>query len=569
MAVAVDATGEVPDLVVVGAGAAGMTAALVAALQGLRVVLCEASQEVGGTTATSAGTLWVPGNPHAAPAGHQDSIAAAAQYLEHLAGPDDAAGRRAAFLQSVPEALAYLEQRSSAVRFASSGMHPDYLTLPGAALAGRAVGPLPFDGRLLGPDFIRVRPPLPEFMVLGGMMVGKADIQALIRRHRSGKDFLHSARLVLRYAVDRLRHPRGTRLVMGNALVARLLHSLRTAGVEIRFGWRLREIAISKGQVQGALFQTTDGVARLQANAGVVLATGGVGHDAALRRELLSTGDRIYSLACESVRGEGLQAARRAGARLKQHPLGNLLWQPVSRVPRPDGSRGLFPHIFLDRAKPGLIAVDAAGRRFVDEATSYHYFVEALMGLPGPPPHGRAWLVCDAAFVRRYGLGIVPPGTRSLARWVATGYIHACSTLEELGRRTGIAAEGLRISVERMNAFAASGNDPDFGKGSAELDRFNGDPDQSPNACLGTIAVPPFVALEVHAADAASSAGLATTSDGEVLDDAGNVIRGLFACGNDAASIFRGAYPGPGATLGPAVVFGYRVARAAAARATR
>lgn len=220
--------GDAADLLVVGAGAAGMTAALVAALEGRRVILAEATQQVGGTTSTSAGTLWVPGNPHAARAGHGDTVQQAATYLRALLGPDDARGRRQAFLDTTAEALAYLEERSSVV-FASAGKHPDYLPQPGAAIAGRAVGPLPFDGRTLGADFARIRPPLPGFMLLGGMMVGKADIQALVGRYGSWKDFLHSARLVARYAADRLRHPRGTRLVMGNALVARLFQSLLAA----------------------------------------------------------------------------------------------------------------------------------------------------------------------------------------------------------------------------------------------------------------------------------------------------------------------------------------------------
>lgn len=461
-------------------------------------------------------------------------------------------------LDTTAEALAYLEERSSVV-FASAGKHPDYLPQPGAAIAGRAVGPLPFDGRTLGADFARIRPPLPGFMLLGGMMVGKADIQALVGRYGSWKDFLHSARLVARYAADRLRHPRGTRLVMGNALVARLFQSLLAAKVDVRFGWRLRDLEVHEGRVVGASFDQADGAVRHVAAPAVVLATGGVGHQAALRRELVPDGDSFRSLAAESVRGDGMLAARRAGAAIERHALGNLLWQPVSVVPGTSTAGGLFPHLFLDRAKPGLIAVNVAGRRFVDESLSYHHFVEGLL------PQGRAWLVCDAAFVRRYGLGVIPPGTRRLGRWVRNGYIACEPTLAALGRRVGIDASGLAATVARTNGFADTGSDLDFGKGGTEVGRFNGDPAHAPNPCLGPIAAPPFCALEIHAADAASSAGLATDGDGKVLDAGGAPIPGLFACGNDAASIMQGSYPGPGATLGPAIVFGYRVGRSAAA----
>ena len=212
---------------------------------------------------------------------------------------------------------------------------------PGAAIAGRAVGPLPFDGRTLGADFARIRPPLPGFMLLGGMMVGKADIQALVGRYGSWKDFLHSARLVARYAADRLRHPRGTRLVMGNALVARLFQSLLAAKVDVRFGWRLRDLEVHEGRVVGASFDQADGAVRHVAAPAVVLATGGVGHQAALRRELVPDGDSFRSLAAESVRGDGMLAARRAGA--------DCLYQPgdqccLGAVHRSEGCCGSPAH---------------------------------------------------------------------------------------------------------------------------------------------------------------------------------------------------------------------------------
>ncbi|HSW19062.1 MAG TPA: FAD-dependent oxidoreductase [Ramlibacter sp.] len=553
------------DLLVVGAGAGGMTAALVAALEGLRVVVCEASDQVGGTTATSAGTLWAPGNLHGASAGHTDSIDAAARYLEALIGPDDARGLRRAFLESAPEALEYLEARS-AVKFASSGKHPDYLPLDGAAVAGRAVSPLPFDGRVLGRDFARIRPPIAPFMLLGGMMVGKTDIGALVRRFSAWPDFLHSARLVTRYAADRLRYPRGTRLVMGNALVARLYHSLREAGVELRFGWRLRDVHVRGGRAVGASFDTPQGPAHVTARTGVVLATGGVGHDARLRDELAPGGAAIASLACETVRGDGLRAARGAGAQLEQHRPANFFWQPVSVVPRRTGQDELFPHLFLDRAKPGLIAVGPDGGRFVNEAASYHHFVEGMLRAQATPAREKTWIVCDAQFIRRYGLGVIPPGTRRLSRWAERGYIACAPTLRELARAVGIEEAGLLATVSRSNGFAETGLDLDFAKGETELDRFNGDSTHGPNPCLGPLLRPPFCALEIRAADAASSAGLATDSDGQVLGDDGAPLAGLYACGNDAASVMRGAYPGPGTTLGPAMVFGWRIGRHAALR---
>jgi succinate dehydrogenase/fumarate reductase flavoprotein subunit len=547
---------ESTDLIVVGAGAGGMTAALAAAHQGLRVVVCEATDQVGGTTATSAGTIWVPGNRQGIEAGFDDSSDKGRQYLDAILGAHDERGLRQAYLESADAAIQWLASCSE-VKFASAGRHPDYLDLPGAAICGRALGPLEFDGRLLGRDFDRIRPPLQDFLLLGGMMANKADVQALIHRYRSVSHFMRSARLVLRYGMDRLRFRRGTRLVLGNALVARLFYSLRSAGVRICFDSRLERLELDNGRVVGAVFRQGDTTVPLRSRVGVVLATGGIGHNEQLRSMLAPRGATWRSLACQADRGEGIVAARQVGARLDQHA-DSFFWQPVSLVPRKSGEPGLFPHLYLDRAKPGLIAVNAAGRRFVNEGASYHHFVEALM--QACAGSGPAYLVCDAAFVRRYGLGVIPPGTRDLSRYEASGYVRLASSLSALAHKLGVDAAGLQHSVESNNRYAREGTDLDFGKGGTEVSRFNGDPAHQPNPCLGPITTPPFCALPIWPADAATSTGLATDADGQVLDGADQPIPGLYACGNDMASMMHGSYPGPGTTIGPAMVFAYRIA---------
>ena len=229
------------DLLVIGAGAAGMTAALVGALEGLKTVICEKSDMVGGTTATSAGTVWIPGSRQSEAAGVPDSIASAKTYLAAILGEDANDARLAAYLATGPAVLDYLAQRTS-VAFAPPPVHPDYLAHPGAATGGRALGALPFDGRKLGDDFTRVRPPRREFMVLGGMMVGKTDIPSLLHPFRSLANFVNATRLLARQALDRINHTRGTRLIMGNALVARLLDSLKQNAVEIRYQTQLSEL---------------------------------------------------------------------------------------------------------------------------------------------------------------------------------------------------------------------------------------------------------------------------------------------------------------------------------------
>lgn len=546
-----------------------MTVALIAALEGLNVLLVEKSQQVGGTASTSAGTLWIPGNRQSREAGYDDSAEAADVYMRALAGNAGDPVLREAYLSTGPDAIDYLMARTD-VQFVACGKHPDYQSqLPGAAVYGRAIVPRMFDGRLLGKDFARVRPPIPEFMVFGGMMVGKDDIPRLIGRFRSLRNFTYSARLFFRYLADRLRHPRGTRVVMGNALVARLYSSLRKAGVPILFGASVKELLRGPEGVTGAVLEEEGGrPVRVKARKGVVLATGGYAHNPAFRAAFMPKPVPQYSLATSGDTGDGIALGQAAGARIApgEHGTG-AFWTPVSRLRRKDGTQGLFPHLSLDRAKPGLIAVNKAGRRFVDEGASYHDFVEAMFEENRTTPAIPAYLVCEAEFVRKYGLGAIHPGTTNLTPFAQSGYIALAPTLEELARRIGVDAATLKATVARHNGFAATGVDADFGKGSRELSRFNGDPANTPNPCLAPIVKGPFCAVEVWPAEIACSTGLSTDADARVIGEDGQPIGGLYACGNDMASIMAGTYPGPGTTLGPAIVFAYRAAMRAAGKA--
>ncbi len=555
---------ETVDLLVIGAGPAGMAAAIFARLKGLDVRLVEKTDKVGGTGATSAGTLWIPENSQGKAAGERDSISEAAAYLDSLIATHTPRTRRqrAAYLESGVEAIDFL-QANTEVKFLPCGVHPDYHARPGAAVSGRAIVPAPFDGRVLGRDFERVRPPIPEFIVFGGMMVGKMDIPRLVGRFRSPGNFLYAAGLFLRYLTDRLRFSRGTRLVMGNALVARMLHSLLTLGVRPEFGTALDRLVVADGRVTGAEVSGPDGTRRISARRGVVLATGGFAHNEGYRKRLMPEPTPAFSLASEADRGDGVAAAEALGARIDPTENGSGgFWTPVSVTRRPDGSRGLFPHLSLDRAKPGLIAVNRAGRRFCNEADSYHDFVEAMYR-SGNGAAIPAWLICDAGFIRKYGLGHIHPGTRNLERHVASGYLVRGDSPEALAAALGIDADGFRATLERYNEQAARGVDEDFDKGHSALNRFNGDPAVGPNPCLAPIGPGELYAMEVWPAEIACSAGLSTDEDARVVDADERPIPGLFACGNDMASVMADSYPGPGTTLGPAVVFAWRAVNAA------
>jgi len=548
------------DVLVVGAGAAGMTAALVGSLEGLDVLLCEKSDRVGGTTATSAGTIWVPGTRQSREAGFTDNVADARRYLDAVIGaaPDK---RRDTYLETGPRVVDYLDRRSE-VKFTPYARHPDYLAnRPGATIGGRPLAPLPFDGRLLGADFALVRPPIGEFMALGGMMIGRDDIEPLARPFASLAALRAAASLLWRHARDRLRYRRGTRLLMGNALVARLFYSLRRNGVPVWLNASLQELTVAAGRVCGAVLMVNGSLRRVTARRGIVLATGGFGGSVERLNDYVRP-PLAHAVAFAGAAGDGIRLARTLGAFLEEDHASAAFWTPVSETGWLDGGCGAFPHLSLDRAKPGLVAVNAAGRRFVDEAVSYHEFVIGMHRSHQSVPTIPAWLVCDREFIAKYGLGRVPPGRRSLRRFIASSYLVEAASLEALAGKIGVDAAGLRATVQQHNRFAETGEDQEFGKGSTEFDRHNGDPHHAPNPCLGRIAMPPYYAMAVYPSTLGTSVGLRADPDGRVLTEMGKPIAGLFVCGNDMASIMRGHYPGPGITLGPALVFAYRAAMA-------
>ena len=553
------------DLLVIGAGAGGMSAALAAAILGMKVLVCEKSAQVGGTAATSAGTIWIPENRQSREAGFPDTREAARRYFKALL-PDSTDGHalREAYLLEGPDVVDWFAKNSD-VQWVPSGKHPDYQDRDGSAPSGRAMAPLGFDGRLLGEAFKDVRAPIPEFLVFGGMMVGKMDIPRLLGRFESVGNFMYAVKLFARFLSDKLRYPRGTRLMMGNAFVARLYLSLRKRQVPVLFNTQLEELLVEGGRVTGAVL-STGGVRRtVRARQGVVLATGGFAHNAAMRKSFMPAPTPMDSMAVPENQGGGIAAATRIGALTQpaRHGTG-AFWSPVSRTGTGKWA-GLFPHLSLDRAKPGLLAVNSAGKRFVNEAVSYHHFVEAMLESHKSVPVIPAWLVCNAAFVRKYGLGNIRPATTRLSAYEREGEFVVAATLEELARKMNVNAQGLAATVQRHDGFAVTGVDLDFAKGTTELNRFNGDASHGgPNPCIGVLGSGPYCAMAVWPAEIGCSTGLETDGNARVLDAGGQPIAGLYACGNDMASIMRGTYPGPGTTLGPALVFGYFAARHAA-----
>lgn len=547
------------EVIVVGGGAGGMAAAAVAAAEGAKVLLIEKTNLIGGTTAWSGGMVWIPANRHMQSVGLADTLADAKDYLA-LTVPDSAnADLREVFLTRGAEAIEYLEANTE-VRLQPVKLYPDYYPdLPGATRGGRVLEPVAFDGTRLGTEFKRLRPPLPEFTVLGGMMVNRLDIPHLRKAGRSLPSTLRSLQLVSRYALQRLRFPRGTTLHLGNALAARLYASLLSRGVELLFETAIDHLVIDKDRVAGVRLA---GSARsISARNGVVLATGGFSHDAELRKKLFPPAAGYVSATCAATTGDGLRLATGIGAELATKVADPAYWVPASVFRRESGDRGVFPHTVTDRAKPGLIAVNASGKRFVNEALSYHEFVRAMLREANGATEARFHLLCDSRFLWTYGLGRIQPFTRRLKPYLRNGGLATAPSVEGLATAIGIEPRALAATVSGYNAGARDGLDPQFGRGSTVYQRYLGDPTHLPNPCVAPIERAPFYALRIFPADLGTAIGLKVDGAARVLRNDGSHIAGLCACGNDMGSIMNGNYPGPGITLGPALTFGYLAGR--------
>ncbi len=558
------------DVVVVGAGGAGLSAALYAAIDGARVLLVERTEYVGGTTAWSAGTTWVPGTKIGAGVNPNDTLAEAARYLDNAVGARTPAALRQAFLDQGAAAVDRIVAHTE-VKYRAYPRHPDYISdLGGASVNGRALEPLPFDGRLLGELFPLLRPPIPEFTVLGGMMVDRTDINHLLGMSRSLASLKHSLKILGRHAKDRLRYPRGTRLVMGNALVGRLLYSLsRRDNVTLALGTSLGRIGQGAAGVESVTL-THGGQSRtVRVRGGLILASGGFNRHPDLRAAMLPGADIGWCPGAPGHTGEAHDLAHALGGHYGSGALSNAFWAPVSRRQRPDGSTAVFPHFVMDRAKPGFLTVNQAGERFVNESTSYHLFGLAMQQANQNSPSIPAYLVCDARALHKYGIGMVRPGASAtvLKPFLADGYLSAGATLDELASKLGIDAAGLNASVARINAYAETGVDPDFQRGVTVYQQNIGDAtagNKNPN--LGPLNTGPYYAVQLHPGDIGAATGFATDGDARVLDAQGQPVAGLYAVGNDMHSIMGGVYTAPGITIGPGLVFGYLAARHAGAR---
>jgi succinate dehydrogenase/fumarate reductase flavoprotein subunit len=551
------------DLLVIGSGAGGLSAAVTAAWHGLKVIVAEKEPVFGGTTAWSGGWMWAPRNPLARRAGTVEGAAAPRAYLREVLGNNFDAARVDAFLEAAPHMVAFYEANTALQFEDGNKIANTYGNAAGAGTGGRSVIAAPYDARELGDLVRRLRRPLRETTFMGMTIQAGADLTAFMNVTRSPTAFVHVAGRFGRHLRDLALHRRGMQLRNGLALVARLLRSAADLGVDLRTSAPAVRLLREGGTVVGAVLSTLDGELEVRAARGVVLAAGGFPHDPARRVAMFPANEEHRTLAVPSATGDGIRLGESVGGSMDATLAAPAAWCPVSLVPFPDGTVGRFPHI-IERNKPGIIGVLANGQRFCNEGNGYYDYVAAMLRAVPPGQEVASWLVCTRAFQRRYGLGIARPVPLPVAPYIRSGYLKTGRSIGELALACGIDVAGLERTVAEYNLHARNGEDPAFGRGGTPYNRQNGDPAVTPNPCVAPLERGPFFAVKVVPGSFGTFAGLRTDAYARVVDPSGAPIPGLYAVGTDMASVMGGHYPAGGINLGPAMTFGFIAGRHAA-----
>ncbi|WHT18438.1 3-oxosteroid 1-dehydrogenase [Crossiella sp. CA-258035] len=534
------------DVVVVGAGAAGMTAALTAAKRGLRAVVLEKAAVFGGSMARSGAAIWIPNNEVLLAAGVPDTPEKAAAYLARVVG-DIPVARQRAYLANGPAMLSFL-QRNSPLKFTWMEGYSDYYPeFPGGIAAGRSIEPQMIDGRILGAELANLNPPYmptPPATVVYGV-----DYKwlTLIARHPRG--VATASATVARGIAAGLAGQKP--LTMGGALAGGLRAGLMNAGVPVWLNTPLLDLHVENGRVIGVVAQRNGAQVLVKARRGVIVGSGGFEHNERMRKEFQEEPiGTSWSVGAKANTGAGIEAGQRIGAAMDL--LDDAWWGPA--IPLPEG-----PYFCLsERTLPGCILVNGAGKRFVNEAAPYSDVVHVMYEKDEPgASHIPAWLISDQQYRNRYLFKDIPPLLPLPQAWFDSGAMAKADSIESLAARIGIQPVLLRETVNRFNGFARAGRDLDFKRGDSAYDHYYADPTNTPNACLAPIEQGPFYAMKIVPGDLGTKGGMRTDARARVLRPDGSVIPGLWASGNCTGAVMGRSYAGAGSTLGPAMTFGY------------
>jgi 3-oxosteroid 1-dehydrogenase len=541
------------DVLVVGSGFGGMVSALTAHHYGLRVAVIEKSSYYGGSSALSGGNLWLPNNPVNRRAGVRDSLEDAQRYLDAIVADSAPQARRDAFLKTAPEVMEFLEANTRWVRYQRVPGYSDYHPeAPGGRAGGRSIEPTPIDARKLGADAEQLnrddvmQPP-------GGLWITTADYHDIMLIARTWRAKVAAVRIAARSWLGRVAGRR--MLTLGAAGTAQLRLALRDAGIPLLLNTPMRALVVEDGRVVGVVVEHDGREQTLRASRGVVLAAGGFEHNDAMRKTYQQQPITTeWTSGAAGNTGDAICAGQEVGAATAQ--MDRAWWGPSMLAA--DGAY----FILSERSLPGSLIVNSHGRRFVNEAAPYVNAVDAMYaGEATGVGHVPSYLIVDQRFRDRYAMIATPPRRRLPREWLEDGTVVVEHDLGDLARRLSIPPRNLLGSIERFNGFARAGTDEDFGRGDSAYDRYYGDPTVAPNPNLAPIDKPPFYAFRIVPGDLGTNGGLVCDELGRVQDESGSVIAGLYATGNCSAAVMGKEYAGPGATLGPAITYGYIAAR--------
>ncbi|AEF38620.1 FAD-binding protein [Hoyosella subflava] len=556
------------DVVVVGSGAGGMTAALAANKRGLDTVVIEKGEFYGGSTALSGGGIWAPGAKAMTRRGHVPDPAGVFTYLKTITDGLVSDERLRAYVDSAPAMMDELESVSNWLEFVWKPGYPDYYPdLPGGSAVGATMNVNPIDLRKLGDLRDELIPPLA--LAPKGIYLGPLELRDFYRIRQSYKGKLVLLRLLWRMVKARVT---GEQIVaIGQALVARLRLAMRDQGIPLWLNSPMTGLVVDDGRIVGVEIERDGHPETIYARGGVIIASGGFDHNMPMRQRYQPTIAQDWSMGNRYAEGDGIEAAQKTGAAVDL--MDEAWWFPA--IEWPDGR---LQFMLNERMIPGQFIVNGAGERFVNEAAPYTDFGHAVIeGQRSGTTHIPSWLIIDSRSWRKYlfaghlplpkiPFAPVPTGTKPPKAWLETDVVQSASTWPELARKIGVPVEALNRTADRFNNFARAGVDSDFHRGESAYDNYYGDVTLS-NPNLAPLESPPFYAFKIVPGDLGTNGGILTDERGRALDETGNPIEGLYATGNVAASVMGRSYAGAGATIGPAMTFGYIAAKHIAATA--
>ncbi len=555
---------ENPDLeidwLVAGAGAAGMTGAVAAHQLGGSVLVVEKEAVYGGTTAKSGGVAWIPNNHRQKAVQISDSAAEAYDYLKGLIGDSVSDARIAAYAERSSEMLEFMMQHSH-VHYSALPNYMDYYEhVPGYKSGGRSMDNAPINLRKLGSDAKTIR--LGHYDGLMPFNVTVEEGQRL-QEMDTGAYWL-GLRLLSRLLLDipaRLKRQRDNRLTLGPALVARLRLSLQDRSIPLWLDSPVQTLIQDNGRVIGALVQHKGKTQRIHARRGVLLATGGFSHNAAMRQKYQQAPiGKDWTAAAPGATGDAITIGERIGAALGF--MDCAWWSPTYSIPD-----GRVLALIAGKSNPGSIMVNRHGKRFANEAQPYEDLVKEQYASEARGEQAiPCYLVFDAAYRQKYAVGHIKPGKVERDNTLDpenfdTGLLTKANSLKELADALGINPDALENTVTQFNLHARNGEDPDFGRGSTLHDRYYADKSVSPNPSLGPLETAPYYALRCDPGDLDTKGGLLCDEQARVMHHNGSVIEGLYAAGNASAAAMGNTYPGAGATIGSAMTFAYIAAQ--------